>query len=100
MKLYGEAPGKGDEGRYSPADCVGARKQTITGNPDQKRISTYYVERHNLTMRMSMKRFGRLTNAFSKKIDNHLHALFLYFVFYNFTRIHKRPRMSPRWPRA
>ena len=67
----------------------------IQGNPDEGKISTSYVERQNLTMRMSMRRFTRLTNAFSKKLDNHIHALALYFAFYNFCRIHKTLRMSP-----
>jgi IS1 family transposase len=94
VKLYGAAP-ESAKGRYSPAECIGARKEPITGRPDRKHISTSYVERQNLTMRMSMRRFTRLTNGFSKKLANHHHAQALYFLFYNFARVHKTLRMSP-----
>ena len=95
VKLYGSEGGKAEERKYSPAVCTGSIKTPVAGAPDPKYISTSYVERQNLNMRMGMRRFTRLTNAFSKKIDNHLHALALYFMFYNFVRIHKTLRVSP-----
>jgi IS1 family transposase len=81
--------------RYSPAECVGCEKHAIAGNPDPDHISTSYVERANLSMRMGMRRFTRLTNAFSKKIENHAASVALYFQFYNFARVHKTLRCSP-----
>lgn len=98
VKLYGPGPATTDDAagrRYSPAECVGIRKETITGKPDPKHVSTSYTERANLTMRMSMRRFTRLTNAFSKKLQNHEHMVALYAIWYNFVRIHKTLRTSP-----
>jgi IS1 family transposase len=94
VKLYGNEP-KQKETRYSPATCIGAIPTSITGNPDPKHISTSYVERQNLTMRMQMRRFTRLTNAFSKKIENHEHAIALHFMHYNFCRVHQALRVTP-----
>jgi IS1 family transposase len=93
VKIFRNTPG--EPGRYSPGVCCGTKTRVLTGDPDPAHISTSYVERQNLTMRMSMRRFTRLTNAFSKKLDNHIHAIALYFVFYNFCRIHKSLRTSP-----
>ncbi len=94
VKMYG-ATSESAKGRYSPAECTGIRKRRVTGSPDKDLVSTSYVERQNLTMRMSMRRFTRLTNGFSKKIDNHVHMLSLYFLHYNFCRVHKTLRTSP-----
>jgi len=88
-KIYGAATGAGDERRYSPAVCTGIDKRVITGNPDEAKVSTSYVERQNLTMRMGMRRFTRLTNGFSKKVENLAHAVSLHYMHYNFARPHK-----------
>lgn len=95
VKQYGAAPGVEAARRYSPAECTGAIKQNVSGNPDGAHISTSYVERANLTMRMGMRRFTRLTNGFSKKVEAHAHAVALHFMYYNFGRVHKTLRVTP-----
>jgi IS1 family transposase len=93
VKLFGETTDP--EHRYSPATCKGTEKTVVTGNPKPRDISTSYVERQNLTMRMQMRRFTRLTNGFSKKVANHNYAVALHFTYYNFVRIHKTLRVTP-----
>jgi hypothetical protein len=95
IKVYGDNGSVGNEKRYSPAECNGTKKKTITGKPDKAHVSTSYVERQNLTMRMHMRRFTRLTNAFSKKIENHSYMIAIYFVYYNFAKIHTTLRVTP-----
>lgn len=94
VKLYGAVP-ESAKGRYSPAQCTGIKKKAKIGNPDEKLISTSYAERHNLTMRMHMRRFTRLTNAFSKKYESHCHMVALYTVWYNYIRTHKTLKTTP-----
>jgi IS1 family transposase len=93
VKMYGAAP-EGEK-RYSPAECIGARKERIEGSPDPKHISTSFAERNNLNVRMHSRRMTRLTNGFSKKIENHAHAMALHFLYYNFVRIHQTLKTSP-----
>lgn len=94
IKHYGNPP-EGTEKRYSPAECCGTTKTVVTGKPDRKHISTSYVERQNLTMRMGMRRFTRLTNGFSKKVENLAAAVALHFMHYNFVRVHQTLGMTP-----
>jgi IS1 family transposase len=94
VKLFGPAPDS-SKGRYSPAECTAIRKTRIEGSPDPKHISTSYAERHNLNMRMQMRRFTRLTTGYSKKIENHIHMVALYTVWYNWIRTHKAHRVTP-----
>ena len=94
VKLYGNEGGQA-ETRYSPAECTGTREIRITGNPDPAHISTSYIERQDFTMRMAMRRFTRLTNAFSKKLYNHKAMIALHYMHYNFGRIHKTLRVTP-----
>jgi IS1 family transposase len=93
-KVYGASP-ENMKGKYSPADCVGTQKHRVEGDPDEKHISTSYVERQNLTIRMHMRRFTRLTNGFSKKVENHAYAVALHMMYYNFVKLHSKLRMSP-----
>lgn len=94
VKIYGPAP-QGPDRKYSPENFCGTKVNVVTGDPDAEKISTSYVERQNLTMRMGMRRFTRLTNGFSKKVENHGHAVALHFMHYNFGRIHKSLRITP-----
>lgn len=96
IKMYGNHdPKKVAQTRYSPSTYTGSKKVKITGSPDKKEVSTSYVERQNLTMRMGMRRFTRLTNGFSKKVENHMHAISLHYMYYNFGRNHQTLKMTP-----
>jgi len=95
VKLYGEPKGASPDRRYSSGQCCGAIKGAVCGVPNVAHVSTSYVERANLTMRMGMRRFTRLTNGFSKKVENHAHAVALHFMYYNFGRVHKSLRVTP-----
>ena len=95
VKLYGSEGGVSSDKRYSPAECTGIRKRSVEGRPDPAHVSTSYVERSNLSMRMGNRRMTRLTNAFSKKAENHAHMMAIYFMHYNFVRIHQTLRVTP-----
>lgn len=94
MKLFGNVP-ESFKGVYSPAKCIGQRKQRVEGHPAKKHVSTSYAERNNLNIRMHSRRMTRLTNAFSKKLENHRHAMALHFLYFNFVRIHQTLKVSP-----
>jgi len=93
VKLYGSDAGH--DTKYSPAECIGCREVIVSGNPDPEHISTSYIERQNLTMRMQMRRFTRLTNGFSKKIENHIASIAIHYMHYNFCRVHQTLRVTP-----
>jgi IS1 family transposase len=93
VKIYGQGPGP--QGKYSPSECIGTTVNDISGKPEKRNVSTSFVERQNLTMRMGMRRFTRLTNGFSKKIQNLEYAVALHFMYYNFARVHQTLRVSP-----
>ncbi len=95
IKIYGASEGTGNERKYSAPQCIGIEKRIITGRPNEADISTSYIERQNLTMRMSMRRFTRLTNGFSKKIENHEYSIAIHYAYYNWVRIHKTLRVTP-----
>jgi IS1 family transposase len=96
IKIYGYIDENGNKHRAPEGnDCIEVRKEVVKGSPDHRRISTSYVERQNLTMRMSMRRFGRMTNAFSKKLENHMYAISLHYMYYNFGRIHQTLKITP-----
>ena len=93
VKLYGSD--SESDTRYSPAECIGCREVIISGRPDPKHISTSFIERQNLTMRMGMRRFTRLTNAFSKKLENHIASIAIHYMHYNYVRVHQSLRVTP-----
>jgi hypothetical protein len=93
VKLYSNDRER--EATYSPAECIGCREVVVTGRPDPKHISTSFIERQNLTMRMGMRRFTRLTNGFSKKVENHAYAIAIHYMHYNFCRVHQTLRVTP-----